>query len=93
MENRLYRVFVGSDNNTHELATDKIKSEATKLFPAGYTYYETQGVWNGGSEKSAIIEIITDFPRKVKSLARILKQDLEQQAVLIQSLTVQATFE
>lgn len=87
----LYRVFVGSNNETHKLEREKIKRIADKRFK-GYTFINAVGRWNGTQEKTAVIEILTEEHKDVILTARELKRELKQEAVLIQQLKTDTAF-
>ena len=88
----LYRLFIGADNKTKRLDKKTIMATALRYYPAGFTYYETAGVWQGGQEKSAVVEILARSKTKAVKLAKELKKTLKQDAVLIQSLKTSADF-
>jgi hypothetical protein len=52
----------------------------TKQFE-GFTAYKGLGYWQGKPENTLIIEIETDDKNKVLTLAKTLKNELEQQAI------------
>jgi len=88
----LYRFFIGSDNQTKRLNKKVIMATALQFYPNGFTYYETSGVWNGGSEKTAIVEVLSKNKSKTLKLARELKKLLHQDAILLQEVKTEANF-
>lgn len=79
----LYRFYIGSNNLTGEIETNKIRA----IFDAnvaGYTYIPALGVWNGTGENSAIIEVSGLTENKVLRICRTLKDELQQQAIGLQ---------
>lgn len=76
----LYRLYVGSNNETKRLEKSKIISISAMYFE-GFTASEAVGYWQGKPEKSLVIEIETGKLAKVKTLAKELRVKLNQQAV------------
>lgn len=76
----LYRLYIGSNNNTKELETNRIVGLVSNKFE-GFTAYEALGYWQGNAERSLIVEIETLKSKLVVELARILCRELQQQAV------------
>ena len=77
--------------NTYRIYTeDKNKGQmidmASIIFPDGFTYWTTTGIWNGAIEDSFIIEVVgEDLESKIRSLAYYIKDTNEQQAVMVTS--------
>jgi len=90
----LFRLFIGADNITKRLDKKTIMATALKYYPNGFTYYPAAGIWRGGSEKSAIVEILTETKNQTKviKLAKELKKTLKQQAILLQAVKTAASF-
>lgn len=74
-----YTVYIGSNNETHELELDKIKKIAGASHD-GFTLYTATGQWLGTEEATAIL-IIHDEPRRVMDTIEILKTELHQDAI------------
>lgn len=90
----LARMFVGSDNATGLLDIEAIEKRSTTFFPGGLTIFRARGVWRGGSEDCAVIEVM--FPGlgqddyvTFEALGKALKQALHQEAVLVQYIQVE----
>jgi hypothetical protein len=75
-----YRYYIGSNNRTGRLEEKRALSLITKQFE-GFTAYKGLGYWQGKPENTLIIEIETDDKNKVLTLAKTLKNELEQQAI------------
>jgi hypothetical protein len=78
----LYKIYVGSNNETKKLEAKKAISIASKYFE-GFTCQNANGFWKGLSEKTLIIEIETDNKKKVIELAEELKEALYQEAIAV----------
>ena len=78
----LYKIYVGSNNETKKLEDKKAISIASKYFE-GFTCQNANGFWKGLSEKTLIIEIETDNKKKVIELAEELKEALYQEAIAV----------
>lgn len=89
INNIKFTLYIGSNNNTHELETNTIKAILQKFKVHAYTYQEATGYWNNSPEKNALVTILTEqasplalsIPYLAGELARILQQD----AVLVES--------
>jgi len=81
-KNMLYKIYVGSNNETKKLEDKKAISIASKYFE-GFTCQNANGFWKGLSEKTLIIEIETDDKKKVIELAEELKEALYQEAIAV----------
>jgi hypothetical protein len=88
---KTFKLFVGSNNDTKKLEADKIKAIASKHFD-GFTFYCALGFWKGKAEKTAIIELSNENKQAVLNLAEALKQELKQEAVLIQEFNTAIQF-
>jgi len=78
----LYKIYVGSNNETKKLEDKKAIAIASKHFE-GFTCQNASGFWKGTAEKTLIIEIETDDKKKVIELAEELKTALFQEAVAV----------
>ena len=79
-----FKVFVGSNNDTKKLEINKIERIAQKHF-IGFSLLKSLGVYNSEKEKSLIVCIIgtaTD-KEKVFNMAKELKFELKQYEILI----------
>ena len=88
---KTFKLFVGSNNDTKKLESEKIKNITHKHFIA-FTILKGVGCYKDIKEKTAIIEIITEHEKKVFQLANELKSKLKQESILIQELKVKNTF-
>lgn len=86
-----FTLYIGSNNNTHELDAPTIKAILQKFKVNAYTYQEALGYWNGSPEKNAIVSIITEeaspIAFSIPYLAGELARILDQEAVLVESFT------
>lgn len=90
----LYRIAVGSNNTTHKVELAKIIRLCDAALPEGYAVIKTLGYWEGGSEKSVIIERI-EFEvsdEKINKLADKIRKECKQEAVLVQRLQCRGEF-
>ena len=78
----LYKIYIGSNNETKKLEAKKAISIASTYFE-GFTCQNANGFWKGISEKTLIIEIETQNKKKVIELAEELKTALYQEAVAV----------
>ena len=78
----LYKIYIGSNNETKKLESKKAIAVTSKYFE-GFTCQNANGFWKGLSEKTLIIEIETDNKKKVIELAEELKTALFQEAVAV----------
>lgn len=85
-----YRIYVGSDNVTHEITlSDEAEIEQiTSQHVKGFTIYNTLGVYEGVREDARVIEILnldhdTEINRKVTKIAIELKVRFKQAVILI----------
>ena len=76
----LYRIF------TEDLNQGKIEKIVTDHYP-GFTIYKAEGFWRAQKENSLIIEIVTESnDAKVNAIAKAIKEENDQQAVLVQKI-------
>lgn len=80
-----YNLYIGSNNDTHELELNTIEKITGSLFQ-GFSLSQTTGYWNGKKEQTAIVTIATDESALVTRLATILKEILKQEAVMINQI-------
>jgi len=79
---KTYQLFVGSNNATGKLETDRIIKTTSKAFQ-GFTLSRSVGYWQGKPEKSAIVTIAGARRSQVDALAANLKKVLQQDAVMV----------
>ena len=85
---KTYRLYCGRNiPTTNKEISDReiqdfLKSTVSTYF-SGFTIYSAVGYWNQESEKTIIIEIITDDLEKVKIVANTYKAKFNQESVLI----------
>lgn len=72
---------------TYRLYTERFANlgAITSTFFDAFTIVDAVGYWRGVKEDSAVIEIGTSSPRKVRELAEAIRQANHQQAVRITS--------
>lgn len=78
----LYKIYVGSNNETKKLEAQKAIQIASTYFE-GFTCQNANGFWKGTAEKTLIIEIETQNKKKVIELAEELKEALYQEAIAV----------
>jgi len=84
--------YIGSNNKTHKLEEKKILGIVGKYFE-GFTAFEVVGYWRGSQEKTLKVEIITDESHaKLVRVGRELKDQLEQESVLLEIVETNAAF-
>jgi hypothetical protein len=76
----LFRLYIGSNNKTHQVNEEKLKEIINKYFE-GYTIINSIGYWKGTKEESRIIEIDTTNKEQVIKAIQELKEALEQEAI------------
>ena len=76
----LFRLYIGSNNETHKLEAKKAVSIVASKFE-GLTVIPSTGYWKGQPEKSMVIEVETQDKAKVLEVAGILRIELKQQAI------------
>ena len=74
-----YRLYIGSNNDTKQLESEKIKTIVGKRHN-GFSYFEGIGSWMGNKEQSCIVEI-SDNPKTIHETMEILKRELNQDAI------------
>jgi len=77
----LYRIY--TENVRYTETVTLIKS----YFPNGFTLITGTGYYEGGSEHSLIIDIITDSEQHVYDLAWDIMKDNKQETVLVYAIT------
>lgn len=78
------QLYVGENNETKELETEKITATCT-LFFDGFTIQQGVGFWRGQQEKTAIVSVY-DEESKILECIEILKKALKQEAIAMQEL-------
>jgi len=81
----LYKIYIGSNNQTHKLEKTKAIAIASKSFE-GFTVQNASGYWQGLAENTLTIEIETDDKARVITLATELREALNQQAIGLASI-------
>ena len=76
----LFRLYIGSNNETHKLETSKAKGVINRFFE-GYTIAKTDGIWKGTIEKSMTVDIETGSPELITTAVKELCKELQQQAI------------
>lgn len=89
-------LFIGSNNTTGELEASRAIAFTASIFQ-GFTVSYHSGYWEGVEEKSMTISIMGEdrpaFRNDVVKLSHIIKEALQQQAVLVEYTTVEAMLE
>jgi hypothetical protein len=79
-------IFIGSDNNTRKIGKnylERIRKWADKVFPNGYTLLRSKGFYNGVSEDSVIISVLSDKDLALEQDIKQLRNELKQDSVLL----------
>jgi hypothetical protein len=79
-------IYIGSDNNTRKIGRDyleKLENWASKVFPTGYTLLKGKGFYNGISEDSVIVTVLSPENLPLKGEIEYLKRALGQDAILL----------
>jgi uncharacterized membrane-anchored protein YitT (DUF2179 family) len=79
-------IYIGSDNATRKIGKDyfeKLKNWASKAFPEGYTLLRGRGFYNGSSEDSVIVTVLSHQDPSLKNKLELLKYELRQDAILL----------
>lgn len=85
-------LFIGSNNATHELETDKALAIVSEEFD-GFTTSEIVGYWKGQRERTLKIEIVTEEADAVLvRLCKTLRVALEQEAVMLEVVDTNVLF-
>jgi len=80
----MFRLYIGSNNNTHELEVGKIEQVMSKHFD-GFTVMIGTGHWKSTKEKTAIVEVDNDRDEVIK-VVHELKYALKQEAIAVQEV-------
>lgn len=87
-----YYIYIGSNNQSHELEKDKAIVIISEYFE-GFTAYEVVGFWKGVEEKTLKVEIVSDEePVKITRLCKELKKELQQEAILLENIKSNIAF-
>lgn len=86
-------IYIGSNNETHELEKDKAISIIAGQFD-GFSAYEIVGFWKGQQEKTLKVEIVSDDSSNAKIIAicKELKTALNQDSVLVETVESNIAF-
>jgi len=74
-----FQLFIGQNNETKKLETEKITSVLSKYFD-GFTIQKCVGFWRGQQEKTAIVYICDD-EKLVFECIKTLKKELFQDSI------------
>lgn len=77
------KAFIGSDNKTKKLDTDKIISIVNAKHEAFTLQYPVIGYWRGEAEQTAVL-YLSDERSKVLNTLNELKEALNQEAIAYQ---------
>lgn len=84
--------YIGSNNDTNELETDKIENIFSNYFD-GFTAYEVIGYWQRAKEKTLKVEVVTDESNATLArVAKELKRELKQDAILLEIINSNVAF-
>lgn len=80
MNDKTYRLLIGSNNDTGKLEADKIIAITLKHFDGATITLNHIGIWRGGQEKSAEVLVVAN-EEKLFNYIDELKEELKQDAV------------
>ncbi len=86
-------IYIGSNNDTKILESDKAIDIITKFFD-GFSTYEIIGFWKGQKEKTLKVEIVVseNDNAKVVKLCKELKTELQQEAIMLEIINSNCAF-
>lgn len=79
-------IYIGSDNGSRKIHDDymgKVMSWANESFPDGYTLVRGIGCYRGMTEDSLLINVVSNSDMPLKERLQTLKQELEQEAIML----------
>jgi len=86
------RLYIGANNKTKELEREKVEKVLNDHYE-GYSAFEIVGYWKGERERTLMIEVLSEEPGPVHAkVAKQLKRECDQEAVLLEITEVNATF-
>lgn len=88
-------IYIGSDNNSRRISDDylkRIKKWANDAFPDGYTLFKGEGCYNGISEDSVLINVLSVYDIPIRNRLEGLKRELEQESILVVKSMVEYEF-
>jgi hypothetical protein len=84
---------IGSNNETGQMEAEKAIGIVSR-YTDGLTAYPVQGYWQGKAEQSLRIEVIqgNGVTYDAETVAAILRDELEQQAVMLETVDAAVSF-
>lgn len=76
----LARFFIGANNDTKRVETEKVVSVLSARFDA-FTVSPSSGYWKGTPEESVVVEVASEIDHDWKAIAKELATTLKQEAV------------
>ena len=79
-------IYIGSDNDSrkiHDGYLDRIKKWANETFSDGYTLVRGEGNYQGVSEDSVLLYVLTDYDVALRNRLEGLKRELKQESILV----------
>lgn len=79
-------IYIGSGNDSrkiHESYLDRIKKWANETFSDGYTVVRGEGHYQGESEDSVLLYVLTDYDIALRHRLERLKRELRQGSILV----------
>ena len=79
-------IYVGSDNGSRKIKRDylsKITRWADENIRDGYTILRGRGYYGGMGEESVLINVVSPLDIQLRSAVERLKQELNQEAILV----------
>lgn len=79
---KLYKLYIGHDNQTKRQQPKKDIIKTISKYFNGATISDVLGLWEGETEKTTLIEIITDNEININLLKQDLKTTYKQDSIL-----------
>lgn len=89
-----YFLYIGSNNETHELEADRACEIIAQVFE-GFSIYEIIGYWKGSKEKTLKVEIVSDetgSDARIIELSKEIAKELKQDAVMVETFNSNIAF-
>lgn len=74
-----YNLYIGANNTTGQVEIDTL-THLLDGFTDGFTIIKSDGVWKGKHEGSVVV-VIQSEPEYIEVLMKVLKEDLQQEAI------------
>lgn len=90
---RKYILYIGSNNETKVLESDKANTIVSKYYD-GFTTSQVTGYWKGSKEDTLKVEIVSEKEEQdtIATLCEDIKRELQQEAVMVDILASNTMF-